>query len=50
MTDFIIEMGELVEKWFPELEWDDIMNIVTSDNPVSRRAEEIIRRRRGYDE
>ena len=42
MTDYIIEIGELVWKWFPHLEWDDIMEIVTSDNKISKRAKHII--------
>ena len=46
MTDYIIEIGELVWKWFPSLDWDDIMDIVTSDNSISRKAENIIRLKR----
>ena len=42
MTDYIIEIGELIWKWFPDLDWDDIMEIVTSDNSISRRAKHII--------
>lgn len=49
MTDYIIEIGEVIEKWFPHLEWDDIMEIVTSDNEISRKAQAVVKKRRRYE-
>lgn len=43
-TDYVIMVGELIEKWCPDLEWDEIMDIATSDNQLSRRAERLIQK------
>ena len=43
MKDFVIAVAEIIEGWFPNLEWEDIMDIVTTENEYSRRAQEIVR-------
>ena len=42
MKDYVITIGELIEKWCPDLEWDEIMDIATSDNALSRRAKRMV--------
>ena len=43
-TDYVIMVGELIQKWLPDLDWDEVMMIVTSDNQMSRRAEKQIQK------
>lgn len=39
MKDYVIAIGEVIEKWYPHLDWETIMEVATSDNEVSRKAE-----------
>lgn len=43
-TDYVIMIGELIQKWLPDLDWDEVMEIVTSDNQLSRRATRMIQK------
>ena len=45
MKDYVIEVAEVIEKWLPFLEWEDIMEVATSDNFYSRKAMKVVRNR-----
>lgn len=38
-TDYVIMIGELIEKWCPNLEWDEIMEMAMTGDPIARKAE-----------
>ena len=46
MTDFIIECGEFLQKLFPNMSWEEAMDIITTDCQMSRQVQGIILRRR----
>lgn len=46
MTDFIIECGELYLQYFPYDTWEQAMVIITTDCPLSRHIQEVVRRKR----
>ena len=45
--DFVIECGEEYERRHPESTWDETMDVILSDSPVSRNIQKTVLRRRG---
>ena len=46
MKDFVIECGEVLQKAFPNMSWDEAMHIITTDCQMSRQVQEIVRNRK----
>lgn len=46
MRDFVIECGEFLQNLFPNMSWEEAMDIITTDCPMSKQVQNIILRRR----
>lgn len=47
MSDFLIECGELYLRYFPYNTWEQAMDILTTDCPLSRHIQRQILKKRG---
>lgn len=36
--DYVITIGDLIAKWCPDLEWDDIMDMLFEEHPLAIKA------------
>ena len=41
-TDYVISIGELIQEWRPNLEWDEIMDMVLAEDPIAVTAKKQI--------